>query len=657
MLCSIVISACGGGGGSGSTSSSLFSGVVASGAPVTNGAGYALNAATGLTTAFTTDASGNYSVILTGQAGPFLLHFVGVTSAGSPANLYSLASASSFGGTINVTPLSDVVLAYAAGATTQSLEAACTGNVPGCPALLNGILANLSSANTSVVGAIPATVLSQFGLNASTFSAITTQFATTHAGVDGLLDAITIVPAVATGSSFYQINLVGATPTTLVTIPTTGTVGTQGSAPATVTTPTTTALAQAANLAIAQGEIETFFTNFSNLFATALPTSNQLSPYFDANFFSWGVNRADFITLTVAGNFKSVGQQIAGGGLAPYSGAPLGTPTTPGANVIYDANNCVTSIWVYFGDDTLQLKDTIPTTNTAGICTGGTWVLAGNGRSYNSLLVGLYEKVTNQGTTSYSTTFQFETTASETTGNPSAVAPYDRITVTGPGFATVGNPSAASGTITLVAPPVPTPPAVMQSQNSINDPYYGTAANGTSLLKSCADIIGGAGGWAASTAATPCFNDNAVGDYTIKFYNGATLLETYWQRINVAISLASVPTSWYPTITSVTPSAAGSIPNGSTVTPVTTTWTLPAGAQSGYQFVRLYDTGYSLIFGQEDNVTPTATSHTINVSGLTSQPVSGYAGIVAPIGGLKVGAVVSFVLIRLSHPPTRCSVS
>jgi len=648
LACSIIgilMASCGGGGsggvssnGGGGTSSSLLSGVVASGAPVTNGAGYALNAATGLTTAFTTNASGNYSVDLTGQAGPFLIHVVGITSAGSPANMYSLASASSFGGTINVTPLSDVVLAYAAGATGQSLETACTVNVSGCPTLLNGILANLSMANTAVVSAIPSTVLSQFGLTASTFNAITTQFATTHLGVDGLLDAITVVPAVATGSSFYQINLVGATPTTLVTVPTTGTAGTQASAPTSGTPPTATALTQATNLASAQAEVRTFWTNFINLYATAIPTSNQLSPYIDANFLSWGMNKSQFLVVATSGVDIPVGFSPAVGALAPYSGAPLGAATTAGANLTYDSNNCVTSIWVYLEKNYFELKNVIPPTNAPGICPGGTWTMVGNGRSYSSELIGIYEKYTFGSNSSYSAKFQLLTDTEDSTGNLAAVAPYDSVTITGPGLATAGNPTAASGTVSIIAPPVPTPPAVLQQQNSINDPYYGTAANGSDSLKSCTDILAGSG----YTSSTPCFNDKAVGDYTIVFKNGTTVLEKDMQRINVAISLASVPTSWYPTITSITPSLASSIATGATVTPVTVTWTLPAGAKADSQGTRLHNNTGTLIFSQEDNISPTATSHTINVSGLTAAPTSGWVDVLAPIGGLKVGAGTSF---------------
>ncbi len=72
-----------------------------------------------------------------------------MTAGGTPVNLHSLAAAATSAGgtTVNVTPLSDLILGYAAGVTTANLEATCTGNLPACPALLNGILANLTPAN------------------------------------------------------------------------------------------------------------------------------------------------------------------------------------------------------------------------------------------------------------------------------------------------------------------------------------------------------------------------------------------------------------------------------------------------------------------------------------------------------------------------------
>src|SRR5271163_1906214 len=233
-----------------------FGGVVAAGSAVANNPGYALDAVTGTQIPFVTDANGNYTVDVYGYAGPFLLRVLGVTTGGTPVDLYSLASTSST--TVNVTPLSDLVLGYAAGVTTSNLEATCTGNLPGCPALLNGILASLTTANSSVVAAIPASVWSAFGITPATFNAITTQFATTHTGLDGLLDALSIVPPATTGAS-YTVTLDGATPTTLASVPTSGKAGTEGGAPVASPAPAAAAVTQAANLAAVEPEIQGFF--------------------------------------------------------------------------------------------------------------------------------------------------------------------------------------------------------------------------------------------------------------------------------------------------------------------------------------------------------------------------------------------------------------
>jgi beta-lactam-binding protein with PASTA domain len=630
------------------SSGAVLAGVVASGYPVANGPGYALDAVTGTQLPFTTDAGGNYSVNVFGYTGPFLLHVLGVTSGGSPVNIYSLAAASSAGTTVNVTPLSNVVLAYAAGVTTQNLEAACTANQAGCPALLNGILTSLSAANASVIAAIPANVFTAFGLTAGTFNAITTQFATTHTGVDGLLDALSVVPPVTAGGT-YTVSLVGSTNTVLATVPLSGTAGTQGGAPVAGTTPTASAISQASNLAAVEGEIQTFFTNFSALFATADPTIAQITPYINSSFLLSGINAATFISAAAAGNAVSIGTVITGGGLAPYSGASYALGGKPGPSVTFDANNCVTSIWVLSPIATagFELFDAVPSSNAAGVCTGGTWTIAGNQRNYDQSFRGLFQKglsAIKSGTATYSQTFQMGFDTSESTGNVNAPGtPYASVLVTGPGLATVGNPTALSGSVAIIAPVPPTAPAVLQNQSSINDPYYGGVNGGTSLLVSCASITSGSN--PNYTSATPCFNSNvaAGSDYAIAFYGASNnLLELDEDRINITLSSVTVPSSWYPTINSVTPSSSVSIPAGS-ISTVTTTWTLLAGATNDNQGLSLYDSGGTLIFYFEnDHVAATATTNAITVSGLTAAPTSGSVAILTLIGGLSVGTHAQF---------------
>ena len=629
-----------------------FGGVAASGYPVAAGPGYALDAVTGTEIPFTTDASGNYSVDVFGYTGPFLIHVLALTAGATPVSIYSIATTGSAGTIVNVTPLSDVVLAYASGVTTQNLETACTANQSACPALLTGILASLAGANTAIVNAIPASVWSAFGITPGSFNALTTLFAATHTGLDGLLDALVIAPP-STGGGSYTITLQGATPQLLATIPTSGTPGTQGAAPAAGAAPSATAVTQAQNLTAVQGEIQTLFTKITALFATAQPAAGQVSPFLTSNFLNDGDNATQFAALFAG---QPQGTVITGGGVAGYSGAPF-SGSSPLPAVTYDVNNCVTSVWVYHSGsaNSLLLTDTIPTSNAAGVCTGGNWLVAGDQHVYTSeLFPRFYKSVSTLagGTVTYLTKFQLSNDSSQSTGNPGyAGVPYNYIAITGPGITTIGAPTAASGTVLLLAPQPVTAPAVLSPASGITfapnyvtyDPYYG----GGGSLSSCAVILAGSN--TNYTSATPCFNANAIAgsNYVINFVNVnlmsavPTILSTQEQRLNITIGSVSLPTTYYPKITGVTPSSAASVAAG-TATSVVTTWTLAAGSTSDSQGASLSAANGTLLFTFENNVSPTATTNTISVPSLLVAPATGGVHVNTIIGGLAVTEATSF---------------
>jgi hypothetical protein len=625
-----------------------FGGVVASGSPVANNPGYALDAVTGTQIPFNTDANGNYTVDVFGYSGPFLIRVLGVSADGTPVNLYSLGSTTST--TVNVTPLSDLVLGYAAGVTSANLEATCIGKLPACPALLNGILASLTAANSAVVAAIPASVWSAFGITPTTFNAITTQFATTHTGVDGLLDALSIVPPATTGAG-YTVSLLGATPTLLATIPTSGTAGTEGGTAVMSPAPTPTELAQATNLEAVEPEIQALFAKVTSIFASSQPTAAQVAALLAPNFLNDGASAVPF-SAGFATN-EPVGFIVAGGGVAPYSGAqyvgPAGTP--PGPAITYDVNGCVTSIWVYTSasNTTIQLVDTIPATNAAGTCTGGTWLWAGNGRTYHSALNPSFNQVQTQlsvtgGT--YTSGLSLNTLSNQTPDNPAATAPYTYVAIAGPGLTTVGAHQAGqadSDFIVLVAPPVPPAPAIVNVSNPILntanfkiDPYYA----GSAFLQSCAAIL--ASGSSAYNSTTPCFDANLVAgsDYSIGFLDVTfNLLALEEQRVNISPAATVVPASYYPTITGISPAGVTGIAVGSTATSVTVTTTAPAGSIDGAVSLNYSITNVGTIFFNTVNATtgPTPVATVFSVSGLSLAPTNGFAGTDDFIGGIHVG--------------------
>jgi len=641
-----LIAGCGGGGSSsgpgvqGSVSS--ISGTAAAGAPVSKGVGYALDAATGTQIPFVTGTDGSYNVNLNGYNGPFLIHVRGVTLGGSPIDLYSLASSANIGKTVNVTPLSDVVVGYAGGMTTANIENTCTANQAACPPLLNGIIANLALSNSNIRGAIPAVVLQAFGVDPATFDAITTSFAATHSGVDGLLDALQVVPPVTAGTS-YAINLNGATPTPLATVPVAGT----ATAPTTVATTLTAAspqILQAANLATALSEVQANVAAFNQSMTAAapgFPASSAILAGLDPAFLMNGWNGTTFASSIANGQALTAGGQIISGAEAPYSGAPWGAATAPAASATFDANSCVTSLWTYMGASGLvtgMMKFTKTITNPTGCV--GTWLIAGNQAQYMAELTPLFNKGTApNGTTTYSAGFQLNTSADDTVR---AAGAYANVTITGPGLTTKGN-FAAKGAGTAVTVPITlVPPAgftvaqVGQSmQNRINDPYYFS-----SVLEDCTALT------PLSTATTPCYDSTAAvagTDYVVKFNSGAAVvLETTQHRLVSSLAATSVPASWYPTITGVTPSKASLVPVN-TASTVTTTWTLPAGASPDWGGIFLMDATGTTIWRFEQPAT-TATSNTINIpaTAVTVTPTSGGVGIIAPIGGLKVAAQMSF---------------
>jgi hypothetical protein len=628
-----------------------FGGVAAAGNAVANNPGYALDAVTGTQIPFTTDANGNYTVNVFGHTGPFLLRVLGVSTSGTPVDIYSLApaAASAGGATVNVTPLSNVVLGYAAGVPPTNLEAVCTGNLPGCPALLNGILANLTTANAAVIAAIPASVWSAFGITPGTFNAITTQFATTHTGVDGLLDALSIVPPETTGAS-YTVSLVGATLTPLATLPTSGTAGTEGGTPVASPAPTSATVAQAMNLAAVEPEIQASFASVTALFATAQPTTAQVAALLAPGFLNDGQNAASYSNTFPTSN--PIGFTLTGGGVAPYSGAQYTGPvgTLAGPAVTYDSNNCVTSIWVYVSDSnvTQQLVDTIPTTNAAGTCTGGAWLFAGNGRTYSSELLATFEQAQTQLSASgatYVAGLHLSTLSSQTPDNTAATTPYTYVAVGGAGITTVGlyqGGQADSGYVLLIAAPVPTAPAVVNLNNAIFnsttyqvDSYYG----GSSVLQSCAAIV--ASGSTAYSSGTPCYDSGLVagGDYGIVFYDpNFNLLALEEQRINLSPATTVVPTSYFPTITGVSPASVTAIATGSTATAVTVTSTAPAASSDGTVTLS-YSASIGTIFADSVGVqlSGTAPLNTLfSVSGLSIAPTHGFAGTDDYIGGIHV---------------------
>ncbi|TNC91670.1 MAG: hypothetical protein CSH36_08465, partial [Thalassolituus sp.] len=147
-----------------------LSGTAAIGAAITDGTVTAIcSDGTGFTEAVTTDANGNWSGEVTNGAMPCALQ---VTGGNPPVTLHSYATTA---GTVNITPLTDMIMASATGQTPADWFA----NFDGTPV-------DTSTASTSLLNSFAA---KGFDIPAAG-NPMTTPFVADGTGWDGLLDDI-----------------------------------------------------------------------------------------------------------------------------------------------------------------------------------------------------------------------------------------------------------------------------------------------------------------------------------------------------------------------------------------------------------------------------------------------------------------------------------
>ncbi|MDB5814321.1 MAG: pgcA [Rhodocyclales bacterium] len=179
----LVLSACGGGGGGGGSGGSVsapaasLSGLAASGDAIV-GRIYIKDAAGH--EHFVDTLDGNYAFTLTGLTPPYMLKAQWVIS-GVTHTLYSFSASS---GHANITPLTHMIVAAAAG--TDTLDPIYAAGNPATFATLSGAL----PAATANLQQSLKPLLNHY--SASSIDPITGSFAANHTGMDALLDSVTV---------------------------------------------------------------------------------------------------------------------------------------------------------------------------------------------------------------------------------------------------------------------------------------------------------------------------------------------------------------------------------------------------------------------------------------------------------------------------------
>jgi hypothetical protein len=198
-LTSAILAACAGGGsssgGTGNAPSptaaaaptpgtSLLTGTAATGAPLAV-ASVTVKDATGLVRSATTDASGAFSIDLTGLTAPLLIKVVG-NVGGVPVKLFSVAPTLPAAGTnlvANATPLTHLMFAAMAGKKPESFfDNPDKAKID--RATLDGIKLQIQTAIRPLLDAA--------GVDATKFDMVSTQFNADKTGIDKLLEMIDV---------------------------------------------------------------------------------------------------------------------------------------------------------------------------------------------------------------------------------------------------------------------------------------------------------------------------------------------------------------------------------------------------------------------------------------------------------------------------------
>jgi hypothetical protein len=275
-LFTVLLFGCGGGGGGGGSSTpaaSVISGTAAAGAPVV-GIVTIRDSSTPVKEKTTPiDATGKYSVDVSGMTAPFMLRAEGDVG-GRHYSMHSGALQTDVNGTINITPLTDLVMSNIAGQIAANLFA---NNANFASSITAANLQTEQAELRTLLGP----VLTDLGLSA-TIDLLRITFNADHTGVDALLDALRITTDPATASALIT-NIVNNSVTVDSFATADAGTGLVGSG-------------TASGLSTFD-QINAQFKAWTNAFATALPATTTLDPLFDqSNFLFEGENLATFLT-------------------------------------------------------------------------------------------------------------------------------------------------------------------------------------------------------------------------------------------------------------------------------------------------------------------------------------------------------------------------
>lgn len=574
VLFSVALASCGGGGGSAGSAapSTMISGTAAAGAPII---GYvsvrdsSVNSQPVLTNV-PIAADGSYTVNVAGLKPPFAFLATG-TVGGTTVSLYSAATSADVGGTINISPFTNLMLMNIAGGIVSNY-------------LNSGGLASLTpaqlNAQTTALTTALAPALQSMGLSAAT-DLLRTTFNANNTGLDAFMDAVHVN---ATNPSAVTITNIMNAATTLTVDTTAG----SATAPAPITGTLPTTGLTSSGLTPTQQILQSF-TTLTGLFATSLPapTNSALLALFSTDFLQDGQGLSAFLNQ-ITTDKSNIGINFASltvtsvdltNGVAYVQFLPVSSVKNKNEVQNWKVEKNTSGVWQAAGDQRIA-NVKVTTTANKNVCPGTLGSGCTAGTTYST---GLNLNIDNKGQQAIG----------------SAV-------VTGPGL--------PSGGVTLV------------NQFSVpnNDTNTWFAITTTDAQNpACNGCTGGNNNWNMSDAEIGAITPGSV--YTVKIYDtaGTTVVETDTLTLPVApIPNTALSTTTFPSIDSGMLSM-----NGVSVdTTLTLGWTIPTGFSWNDLNVNVWQNGTGAGAGQSEFVDangPTTAASTGTSTLIVTAPTTG----------------------------------
>lgn len=650
----LLLAACGGGSSSSPADpvppvapppATTLSGTAAVGAPI-SGSVVAIDSKGKMSTAVNTGAGGAFTVDVAGMTAPFFLSITG-SSGGRQVTLNSIATAA--GQTVNITPLTDLIVSTASGQPGgTALAAVCAPVANTVSAACTSALANAAT-QQRLDAAVAAVVAMIKAINTGNTNPLTGAFVANGTGMDAVLDQILVAPAEAQGA-MATVTLI-ATNSALGSVTLPAAAGGAPTIPA-ATPPSDADLAKATAAATVLPEIRACMASLSALYPKTgfvVPSAAAVSPFIDSSFnMGAAVGKAEILAaLTSKDQAAHAGLTIEALGLAgvdmqPLSSGEIATLTSAsststtrvadfignrlgaGATAIAFTSGKPSSAWVQLriGTDAGMLNWKLVKTGDTSGCAGG-WKLAGSGHLDMHMNARIQRSVDTAGTASFAREWaahvELDTVLQE---NPAV----NKIDVRGPGLTTFGDfqiPGSAGSKLQLILPATVYTHMRVADSNGAASTFY----NNAEAIQSCQDLASLPANTPGLGAGTACIDETKVAPgkiyvWTLKTPNGA--VSAFPFQINaVPLSKAFAKAnqaSLFATLTSITPAKLSSIPAAALLDgAVTFNYTQSATYGSKMDNCGLYlFNGATPVLNAEQNAVGQETSCTFTTSGLNA---------------------------------------